>query len=145
MLFRHSALLSPPRCLLHVLHTLLSYPRLHSLSHIFLISQGSLCSTTVPRERALVSAASCLTKDPSVSPLRVSSAATPTPFLNTPVVHSLPLPWCIPRWPRPAEEFLCQRALWESSWASTDLWKPVYGFFSGHVSLERESLNIELI
>lgn len=37
----------------------------------------------------------------------------PTPFLNTPVVHSLPLPWCIPYWPLPAEESLCQRGLWE--------------------------------
>ncbi|KAJ4927620.1 hypothetical protein JOQ06_015427 [Pogonophryne albipinna] len=46
---------------------------------IFLISQASLCCTTVPRERALVSAASCLTKDPSVFPLCVSSAATPPP------------------------------------------------------------------
>lgn len=63
-------------------------PRLHPLSHIFLISQGSLCCTTVPGERALVSAASCLTKDPSVSPLCVSSAATPPP-------SSTPL-WYIP-------------------------------------------------
>lgn len=54
-----------------------------------------------PRMKALVSAASCHTKDPSVSPPaprphRVSSAPAPAPFLNTPVVHSLPLPRCIP-------------------------------------------------
>lgn len=49
----------------------------------------------------------------------------PTPFLNTPVVHSLPLPCCIPYWPRPAEESLCQR-LCESGPA--DLWKQFLGF-----------------
>lgn len=85
----HSTLfLPPPKGLLHVLHFLLSKLRLHRLAHIFLISKGSLCSATVPRERALVFAASCLTKDPSVSPLCVSSAATPPP-------SSTPL-WYIP-------------------------------------------------
>lgn len=36
----------------------------------------------------------------------------PAPFLNTPVVHSLPLHRCIPHWLRPRQESLCQPAPW---------------------------------
>lgn len=67
-----------------------------------------LSSRSGPRERVLVSAASCLTKDPSVPP--VFPLLPPSPS-NTPVVHSLPLLWCIPHRPRQPEESNCQTHL----------------------------------
>ena len=129
--------LPPPRCPPHAPHSLLSYLRLHPLSHIVFISQASLCCTTVPRERALVSAASCLTKDPSVSPLCVSSAATPPP-------SSTPL-WYIPSLSPGAFLIdLCRlrspsvSGVWES-WTKSQLicGGRIQHFCSGHVSLER--------
>lgn len=88
----YSCTCSAPRPAFHhlpgVFLSLLSSLRLHPLSHISSHIPGLSLPLYCTQERALVSAASCLTKDPSVSPLCVASAASPPP-------SSTPL-WYIP-------------------------------------------------
>lgn len=81
-----------------------SSPRSHLFSHPGPLSAPLLYPREGPGLSSFLSH-----KRPLCFPPLCCLRCLPTPFLNTPVVHSLPLPRCIPYSPRPAEEYLRQR------------------------------------